>query len=72
MPEPAEARIAVLEARHAHHEKQFEDMVKKVDEMHSILLQAKGARWAILGVAGLAGFMAGKLSFLTTLFAGKM
>lgn len=68
----AEARIAVLEARHAAHEKQFEVMVTKVDEMHSILLQARGARWAILGVAGLAGFLAGKASFFMTMLSGKM
>jgi hypothetical protein len=31
----------------------------QVSEMHSILLQAKGVRWAIVVVSGLVGFFAG-------------
>ena len=31
----------------------------KVDEMHAILLQARGVRWAIIAVAGLVGFLIG-------------
>ena len=34
-------------------------MSAKVDEMHTILLQARGVRWAIIAVAGLVGFLAG-------------
>lgn len=63
-----DARIAVLETKHDHLEKQIVKMSEQVDEMHSVLLQAKGARWAILAVAGLAGFMAGKLAGLIALF----
>ena len=60
-----EERIAVLETNHRHAEAKLDNMAKKVDEMHEVLLQAKGARWAILGVASLAGFIAAKLgSFL--------
>lgn len=51
---------------------QMKDMVAKVDEIHSILLQARGARWAILAVAGFAGFLSAKLSWLLTLFGAKM
>ena len=67
MPE-LEARVAVLETHRHHHEKNFEEMKTKVDEMHALLMQARGARWAILAVAGTAGFLAGKLSSLTALF----
>lgn len=63
-----EARIAVLETHRQHHEKQFVEMKTKVDEMHALLMQAKGARWAILGIAGIAGFLAGKLSAITAMF----
>jgi len=35
---------------------------KKVDEMHSLLQQAKGARWAIFAMAALGGFVSAKLS----------
>ena len=55
-----EERIAVLEANQRHHDSKIDNMSKKVDEMHEVLLQAKGARWAILGVASMAGFFAGK------------
>lgn len=67
-----DARIAVLETRHDHLEKQIVKMSGQVDEMHSVLLQAKGARWAILGVASMAGFFAGKLAGFLALFGGKM
>jgi hypothetical protein len=30
-------------------------MSAKVDEMHAILLQARGVRWAIIAVSGLVG-----------------
>lgn len=57
-----EARIAVLENNQRHHEAKIDHMSKKVDEMHEVLLQAKGARWAILGVASMAGFIAGMIA----------
>lgn len=63
-----EARIAVLEAQQKHMEATINKMSSKVDEMHEVLLQAKGARWAILGVASLAGFLAGKFGGLLTVF----
>jgi hypothetical protein len=34
-------------------------MSHKVDEMHAILLQARGVRWAVITVSGLVGFLAG-------------
>jgi hypothetical protein len=34
-------------------------MSMKVDEMHAILLQARGVRWAIIAVSGLVGFLLG-------------
>jgi hypothetical protein len=59
MSTPAGERLAALEARLAHLEEDVHDMRLKVDAMHSILMQAKGARWAIVAVAGCAGFLAG-------------
>lgn len=67
MPE-LEERIAVLEANQQHMRDKLTEMSAKVDEMHEVLLQAKGAKWAILGVASLAGFLAAKLGNLMTLF----
>jgi hypothetical protein len=38
---------------------QLDDTHEKVEEMHAILLQAKGARWVIAGLAGVAGLASG-------------
>lgn len=69
MPE-LEERIAVLEANQMNMRDKLAEVSVKVDEMHSVLLQAKGARWAILGVASLAGFLAGKASSLMSFLQG--
>ena len=69
MPE-LEERIAVLEVQQRNIEFRLTEMNLKVSEMHEVLLQAKGARWAILGVASLAGFLAGKASSLMSFFQG--
>lgn len=71
MPE-LEERIAVLEANFKHADAKLDKMAEKVDEMHEVLLQAKGARWAILGVASLAGFFAGKIGTFLSSFHIKM
>jgi len=51
-------RMAVLETKVQHLSDQLEDTHKKVDEMHSLLLQAKGARWVIIGMAAVGGAVA--------------
>lgn len=73
MPNSNDAeRIAVLEANQRHMERKIDQMASKVDEMHEVLLQARGARWAIVGVAGLAGFLASKLAYLAGLIGIKL
>lgn len=52
-------RLAALEVKVQHLTERHEDSSKKVDEMHAVLMQAKGARWAVLGMATLGGAMAG-------------
>ena len=52
-------RLAVLELKVSHMEAELGKMSIKVDEMHAILMQARGVRWAIIAVAGLVGFLAG-------------
>jgi hypothetical protein len=59
MSAPPGERLASLEARLANLEEDVHDMRLKVDAVHNILMQAKGARWAIIAVAGFAGFLAG-------------
>lgn len=38
-------------------QKTVEDMSLKVNAMHDVMMQAKGARWLLLGAAGLLGFL---------------
>jgi hypothetical protein len=47
-----------------HLNEKLDDTYKKVEEMHAILLQAKGARWVIVGLAGVAGLASGLVASL--------
>ena len=51
-------RLAVLEQKFEHLEDQMQSMARKVDEMHSVLLQAKGFKipFVVIGTA-IAGAM---------------
>ena len=60
-------RMAVLETKVQHLSDQLEDTHKKVDEMHSLLLQAKGARWVIIGMAAVGGAVASIATTMITL-----
>jgi hypothetical protein len=51
-------RVAKLEVQMTHLTEKLDDTHKKVEEMHAILLQAKGARWVIVGLAGVTGLAA--------------
>ena len=59
MNRPFNERLAVVEQQVSHMQEQLERISAKVNEMHAILLQAKGVRWAIIAVAGLVGFVTG-------------
>ena len=52
-------RLAILEQKVSHMEEELDRMAVKVDEMHAILLQARGVRWAVITVSGLVGFLVG-------------
>jgi hypothetical protein len=52
-------RLVMLEQKVSHMEEELDKMSVKVDEMHAILLQARGVRWAVIAVSGLVGFLAG-------------
>lgn len=60
-------RVSKLEVKVDHQTDAIEALTKKVDEMHSLFLQAKGARWVVVGLASLGGFLAGKIGFLLPL-----
>lgn len=52
-------RLVMLEQKVSHMEEELDKIAAKVDEMHAILLQARGVRWAVIVVSGLVGFLAG-------------
>ena len=56
--------VIALRADVEHMRKEQDGIKAKVDEMHALLHQVRGARWAILGVAALGGFISAKLAWL--------
>lgn len=56
-------RLALVEQGYTQLKSEVHDMKGKVDEMHAILLQARGVRWAVISTAGVVGFVSGLLSF---------
>lgn len=59
-PQALRERIARLEANQEHMTRQVAAMSVQLAEVHELLLKAKGARWAIIGVATAGGFIAAK------------
>lgn len=51
-------RLIALEVQVRHLTASLKSTHDKVDEMHALLMQARGARWFIVGLAGVAGFLA--------------
>ena len=52
-------RLAVLEQKVTHIEAELTRISAKVDDMHAVLMQARGVRWAVIAVSGLVGFLTG-------------
>ena len=71
MPE-LEERIAVLEANQAFMREQLAEMNELLKSINELMLTAKGAKWAILGVASLAGFLSGKVGAVIAALGFKM
>lgn len=71
MPE-LEERIAVLETNQQFMREQLTEMNEKLTVVHEIMLAAKGARYAIIGAAALAGFLSGKLGGVLTALGLRM
>lgn len=61
-------RVIALERDVKHLSEQMDEMADKVSQMHTLLMQAKGARWAVLSMVAIGGFVAGKLGALISLF----
>ena len=64
MSDDTRDRLIRLETEVEHLTKNVASMSAQVKDMHELLMQAKGARWAILGMAGIGGFISAKLTAL--------
>ncbi|MGR7993805.1 hypothetical protein [Xanthobacter sp. ZOL 2024] len=62
-------RVIRLEADLKHVSQTVEKMATQLEELHTLLQQARGARWLLVGVAMLIGAAGGFLAKLGTLFA---
>ena len=65
MTDDSRDRLIRLENEVEHLTTQLDDVSRKVTIMHDLLMQAKGMRWLIIGMAAVAGFFA---SFVAKLF----
>lgn len=55
-------RMIRLEADVEHIRAQLNEVQEKVTAMHDLLMQARGMRWLIVGMAAVAGFFASAVS----------
>lgn len=65
-------RIAVLEANYRHTIERIETMADQMEEVHALLLQAKGARWTLLCIAGVLGFTVASIKPLAQWISGLL
>lgn len=63
-------RLIILEEQLHSHTDRFEKMADKVDKMYDLMNQAKGAKWTILGFAGITGFFGGKFGSVVLAMLG--
>ena len=62
-------RVIALERDMQHMSSKVDEMAGQVKEMHQLLMQARGAKWAIVGLATVGGFISAKLSALFPWFS---
>lgn len=55
-------RLIKLEIETIHLSKKVDEMAKQIDEMHDLLMQAKGAKLILLGLASVVGFLSAKVA----------
>ena len=61
MSDDTRDRVIRMEAELDNLERQVTNMSSKIDDMHDVLMQARGARYVIAGAAAIAGGVAGFL-----------
>lgn len=60
MTDDLRERVAKLEVKISHLEEKLDEQTAILKRMDETFQQAKGARWVLLGMAGIAGFVAAK------------
>lgn len=63
-------RVTRLETKVDHLNEALDKAVTKLDEMHNVMMQAKGARWVLIAAASLAGALAGVAAKFSGLIGG--
>lgn len=61
-------RVIALEVKMQHVTEQLDDAINKLNDMHDVMMQAKGVKWFILGTAGFFGFLSGLAAWLVPPF----
>lgn len=64
-------RLVKLEVEVENVEEQLKEIGKKVNAMHDVLMQASGAKWVLISVAALIGFVTAEFTKLADLFWHK-
>ncbi|MBX8802709.1 hypothetical protein HBA92_18410 [Ochrobactrum sp. MR28] len=64
-------RVIRMEGKVEQLERKIDDLDAKVTEMHQLLTQAKGARWMLMLMIGVGGFVAAKITPLLQYTFGK-
>ena len=65
-------RIAVLEANYQHTIKTMDTMAEQLQEVHDLLLKAKGVKWLILTMIAVTGAISTVIVWFASFFGVKM
>ena len=65
-------RIAVLEANYQHTIKTMDTMAEQLQEVHDLLLKAKGMKWLILTMVVVTGTVSTVIVWFASFFGVKM
>jgi hypothetical protein len=70
MSDDTRDRLIALEGDVKHLTQAVEAMTKQVAEMNALFQQAKGAKWVLMAMAAIGGFVASKLGALLPYIGG--
>lgn len=71
MNDDTRERLIKLEVEVENVEGRLDEIKSKVDDMHDVLMQAKGARWFLISVAAFIGFVTSELTKVGNFFWHK-